>query len=159
MTPYSVAGSPAGALYGATFDHIGVVVKTLEKGRRSLQQTLGIREWTVELEDPVNGVHVTFGRDPCGVVYELLAPLDAQSPVQGALQARKNLLNHVAYLVPNLGEAAALMRAAGCAPTAEPKRAVAYGNRMIQFFVTPLNVIVELIEAPGHIHNFVAMDA
>jgi methylmalonyl-CoA/ethylmalonyl-CoA epimerase len=150
-----LAANAASALYGATFDHIGVVVKSLEKGRRSLQQTLGINEWTAALEDPINGVHVTFGRDPCGVVYELLAPLDAHSPVQGALQARKNLLNHVAYLVPNLGEAAARMRTAGCAPTADPKPAIAYGNRMIQFFVTPLNIIVELIEAPGHRHNFV----
>ena len=154
MTTYSVAANPAGALHGAAFDHIGVVVKTLEKGRRSLQQTLGIIEWTIELEDPVNGVHVTFGRDPSGMVYELLAPLDALSPVQGALQARKNLLNHVAYLVPNLGEAAARMRSAGCASTAEPRVALAYGNRMIQFFVTPLNIIVELIEAPGHKHTF-----
>ena len=155
MTSYPVAANPASALYGATFDHSGVVVKTLEKGRRSMQQTLGISEWTAELEDPINGVHVTFGRDPCGVVYELLAPLDAQSPVQGALQSRKNLLNHVAYLVPNLREAAARMRTAGCAPTADPKPAIAYGNRMIQFFVTPLNIIVELIEAPGHCHIFV----
>lgn len=155
MTPYPVAANPASALYGATFDHIGVVVKSLEKGRRSLQQTLGIVAWTAELQDPINGVQVTFGRDPCGVVYELLAPLDAQSPVQAALQSRKNLLNHVAYLVPNLGEAAARMRAAGCMPTADPKPAIAYGNQMIQFFMTPLNIIVELIEAPGHQHNFV----
>ena len=159
MTPYPVAANPASALYGATFDHIGVVVKSLEKGRRSLQQTLGIVEWTAELEDPINGVQVTFGRDPCGVVYELLAPLDAQSPVQAALQSRKNLLNHVAYLVPNLDEAAARMRAAGCMPTADPKPAIAYGNRMIQFFMTPLNIIVELIEAPGHQHNFVQTGA
>ena len=154
MTTYSVAANPAGALHGAAFDHIGVVVKTLEKGRRSLQQTLGIIEWTIELEDPVNGVHVTFGRDPCGIIYELLAPLDAGSPVQGALLGRKNLLNHIAYLVPNLSESAARMRSAGCAPTADPQPAIAYGNRMIQFFVTPLNIIVELIEAPGHQHNF-----
>ena len=159
MTPLSLGASTAGALSGATFDHIGVVVKTLEKGRRSLQKTLGIIEWTTELADPVNGVHVTFGRDPCGVVYELLAPLDVLSPVQGALQARKNLLNHVAYLVPNLGEAATRMRSAGCAPSADPKPAIAYGNCMIQFFVTPLNIIVELIEAPWHRHSFIPADA
>jgi methylmalonyl-CoA/ethylmalonyl-CoA epimerase len=155
MTPDLTSANPASALYGATFDHIGVVVKTLEKGRSSLQQTMGISEWTAELEDPVNGVHVTFGRDASGVVYELLAPLDTHSPVQGALQGRKNLLNHVAYLVPNLGEAADRMRSFGCAPTADPKPGIAYGGQMIQFFVTPLNIIVELIEAHGHQHKFV----
>ena len=159
MTPYPIAANPASALHGATFDHIGVVVKTLEKGRRSLHQTMGITEWTPDLKDHINGVHVTFGRDPSGVIYELLAPLDEHSPVQGALLGRKNLLNHVAYLVPNLGEAAARMRSSGCASTADPKPAIAYGGNMSQFFVTPLNIIVELIEALGHRHSFVQTDA
>jgi methylmalonyl-CoA/ethylmalonyl-CoA epimerase len=150
------ASAPASALDGARFDHIGVVVRTLDKGRLCLSQTLGIVHWTVPLVDTVNGVHLMFGRDPCGVVYELLAPLDPSSPVQAALQARKNLLNHTAYLVPDLAQAAQRMRAAGCAPTAEPKAAIAYGNRPIQFFVTPLNTIIELIEAPEHRHLFVS---
>ena len=146
--------TPPSPLQGAKFDHIGVVVKTIDKGRRSLGLTLGILEWTAPLRDPVNGVQVVFGRDPSGVVYELLAPLDESSPVQGALRAGKNLLNHVTYLVPNLDEAAQRMRATGCAPTADPKPAIAYGNCRIQFFVTPLNIIVELIEAVGHQHCF-----
>jgi hypothetical protein len=39
-----------------------------------------------------------------------------------------------------------------CVPTGEPKPAIAYGGRRVQFFFTPLHMIVELIEALDHRH-------
>ncbi|HEX7851702.1 MAG TPA: VOC family protein [Sphingomonas sp.] len=136
------------------FDHVGVVVKSLEKGRSHFVRALGISEWTAPLEDPVNGVHLQFGRDGSGMVYELLSPLGPESPVAGALAGRKNLLNHVAYRVADLRGAAEELRGAGCFPTADPKPAIAFGGAMIQFFVTSINTIVELIEAPDFAHDF-----
>lgn len=136
------------------FDHVGVVVKSLDKGCRHFVDALGVSEWTDPLEDPVNGVHLQFGRDASGTVYELLSPLDADSPVAAALAARKDLLNHVAYRVPDLAEAAASLREARCFPTADPKTAIAFGGALIQFFVTPIDTIVELIEAPDFAHDF-----
>lgn len=143
-------------LLGAQFDHIGLVVKSLDKGRRAMHQVHGITEWAQAVSDTVNGVHILFGRDPSGIVYELLEPIDALSPVYGALKARKNLLNHVAYRVAHLATSALAMRATGCAPIGEPRPAIAFGNGCIQFFVSPLNTVIELIEAPSHTHVFSA---
>jgi methylmalonyl-CoA/ethylmalonyl-CoA epimerase len=136
------------------FDHLGVVVKSVAKGRNALAEVLSIEEWTAEFRDPLNGVLVQFGRDPAGVVYELIEPLDVTSPVYTALTTAKGILNHVAYRVADLSVAAERMRSTGCAPTAEAKPAVAYGGRNIQFFITPLRLIVELIEAPDHLHEY-----
>jgi len=136
------------------FDHVGVVVKSLDKGRWHFISALGVNEWTDPLEDPLNGVNLQFGRDASGTVYELLSPLNAESPVAGTLVARKNLLNHVAYRIPDLAEAAATLREARCFPTADPKTAIAFGGALIQFFVTPIDTIVELIEAPDFAHDF-----
>jgi methylmalonyl-CoA/ethylmalonyl-CoA epimerase len=136
------------------FDHLGVVVKSVVKGRNVLADVLAIDEWTAEFCDPLNGVLVQFGRDPAGVVYELIEPLDETSPVYTALTTAKGILNHVAYRVADLSAGAERMRSTGCAPTAEPKPAVAYGGRNIQFFITPLRLIVELIEAPDHMHEY-----
>lgn len=136
------------------FDHIGVVVQSLEKGRGVFGPVFGIARWTSPIEDPVNGVRLQFGRDPTGLVYELLVPLDQKSPVQIALQQRKNILNHVAYRIPDLAVAARHMREARCMAIAEAKPAVAFDNRLIQFFVTPIGVVVELIEAPDFSHDF-----
>lgn len=136
------------------FDHIGVVTRSLEKGRKVLEATVGVHEWTRTWDDPVNGVFIQFGRDASGVCYELLVPNGPDSPVQEALSTRKAILNHVAYLVDDLDAAAARLLDGGCAPAGPPKPAIAYGGKRIQFFVTPLWLIVELVEAPGHEHVY-----
>lgn len=136
------------------FDHIGIVAATLEQGRSTLESTLPIAGWTAEFADPVNGVYVQFCRDACGIVYEVVAPLGERSPVAGALASRHNVLNHVAYLVSDLGAVRQRIRQSGIVPVAPPKPAVAYDGRPIQFFVTPLRFIIELIEAPDHQHQF-----
>lgn len=129
------------------FDHLGVAVKSLAKGRRSLETALGISEWTEEIADAVNGVRLQFGRDRAGVVYELLEPLGENSPVSEALRSKRALLNHVAYRVRDLDAALEQMRAGGAMPTSQPNPAIAYGGARIQFFVNGAGFIVELIEA------------
>jgi methylmalonyl-CoA/ethylmalonyl-CoA epimerase len=136
------------------FDHLGVVVKSLAKGRAALEAVFRIGEWTEEFRDTANGVLAQFGRDPAGVCYELLEPLDSGSPVYPALEGNKAILNHVAYLVRDLDGHAARLERAGCARTSEPKPALAYGGKRVQFFVTPLRFVVELVEAPAHAHRF-----
>lgn len=136
------------------FDHIGLVVKDLAEGRAFLRSALRVRKWSAEFDDPVNGVLLQFGADAHGLCYELLQPSGDASPVKAALKSQKAILNHVAYLVENLEIAAESLTEEGCIATSEPKPAIAYGGRRIQFFVTPLNMIVELIEAPGHRHAY-----
>ena len=136
------------------FDHLGLVVKRLDKARGQMAKLLAIGDWTATIDDPINGVRLAFGRDPAGVVYELLEPLDETSPVYPALEGGKAILNHVAYRVADLGAGAARLKAGGAAKVSEPKPAIAYGGRPIQFFVTPLRFIIELIEAPDHQHAF-----
>jgi methylmalonyl-CoA/ethylmalonyl-CoA epimerase len=116
---------------------------------------LDIRAWTVEFSDSINGVVCQFGRDVSGVCYELLEPIGESSPVFPALQSGRAILNHTAYLVDDLAAAGERLHRHGCARTAEPRPAVAYGGCRIQFFVTPLRFVIELIEAPGHEHAYV----
>ena len=136
------------------FDHLGIVTKSLQRGRKALA-ALGVEAWTEAVTDPVNGVHIQFGRDRAGVVFELLEPIDEDSPVYPALTSGKAILNHVAYIVPELEPAGETLRRGGYAPAGEPKPAIAYGGARIQFFVTPVRFIVELVEAPGHEHLFI----
>lgn len=140
------------------FDHIGIVVANLQTGRSHLARILPIAEWTREIADPGNGVRLQFGRDASGICYEVLEPLGPASPVASALAKNGPVLNHIAYRVEDLNEAAEHMRAARCARTAEPRPAIAFGGRRIQFYVTPLHFIIELIEAPGHRHSFTPAD-
>ena len=139
---------------GWTFDHIGLVVKSLPKANAILSGTLGIADWTEPLRDAVNGVHLQFGRDAAGMVYELLQPIDSTSPVYSALSGGKAIINHVAYLVDDLASGAEHLCHLDSVATSDPKPAIAYGGARIQFFVTPLRFVIELIEAPRHTHVY-----
>ena len=136
------------------FDHIGVVVRRLDTGRDHLSRLFEIDRWTAEFDDPVNMVRVQFALDPSGICYELVAPFGDESPIAEVLRTGNRILNHVAYLVDDLAAAAARLRAARCVPAGPAKPAIAYSGRNIQFFVSPVRIIVELIEAPEHRHIY-----
>jgi methylmalonyl-CoA/ethylmalonyl-CoA epimerase len=135
------------------FDHIGVIAPRLETGRKHLA-LLGVGDWTVEFRDEGIGVYVQFGRDASNVCYEIVAPLGETSPVSQALKDRRAIINHVAYRVRDLAQEAERLRSQGCFVVGAPQPAVAYGGARVQFFVTPLRMIVELVEAEGHAHGF-----
>ena len=139
------------------FDHAGVVVGQMAAGRDHLSALLGITQWSEEFADPGIGVYVQFGLDPSGMCFELVAPLRDDSPVSRALAVRDRILNHVAYLVPDLEAETARIRRLRCLPAGPAMPAVAYGGKRVQFFVSPLYFIIELIEAPDHAHRYFEM--
>ena len=136
------------------FDHIGVVTASLDEGRAFLTRVLKISRWTQEFVDPGIGVAVQFGMGEQGPCYEIIAPLGQSSPVATALRTGKNILNHVAYLVEDLGRAAQELREQGCFPVADAQPAVAYGGQRVQFFICPMKFMIELIEKIDHQHAY-----
>lgn len=136
------------------FDHVGVTTTDLASGRALLEGASFVRAWTAEFRDAVNEVWVQFGRCDAGMCYELVAPLSPTSPITRVLSKKINVLNHLAYLVDDLPAAAARLVALEFVPVAEARPAVAYGGGLIQFFVAPSRLMIELIEAPGHQHRY-----
>jgi len=136
-------------------DHIGLIVPDIATGRNFLAAALGVTRWTPVVDDPVLQVSVQFGATPGHpLTYELVAPLGEDAPIANALRTGKHILNHLAYLTPNLEVSGERLRQAGCWPAGEPKPALAYEGRRIQFWMSPLRFVIELIEKPGHRHNF-----
>ena len=140
------------------FDHLGVIVQDLDQGRSMLSAALGIRRWTAEFEDSANDVFVQFGLCPSGMSYETIAPRSPASPVRTALKKRVNIINHVAYRVSDLASEADRLSAQGFIPLSEPRPAVAYGGRHIQFLINGDSFLIELIEAPAHEHRYFEYD-
>ena len=136
-------------------DHIGLIVPELATGREFLATALGITRWTPVTDDPTLQVSVQFGAAPGQpLIYELIAPFGEQSPIANALRSGKHILNHLAYLTPSLETSGDHLRASGCYPTGNPLPALAYQGRLVQFWISPLRFVIELIEKPGHIHPF-----
>ncbi len=155
MIPTSVPVALEFVPVALEFDHIGLIVGELAAGRAFLQHALGLTCWTDSIDDPGIKVRVQFGSAPGSpIVYELVAPLGEDSPVAGALRNSKSILNHMAYRTPDLRQSAAHLRGMGCFPAGDPQPAVAYSGCLIQFWVSPLRFLIELIEKPGHRHRF-----
>jgi methylmalonyl-CoA/ethylmalonyl-CoA epimerase len=136
------------------FDHVGVVVREIETGRKFFADTLGIDRWTEVFVDPGLGVSVQFGLGASGPCYELISPLGENSPISAALRNGQRVLNHVAYRTADLEGEGQRLGNQGCSAAGPPHPAVAYGGRRVQFWMSPLRFLVELIEAPDHEHAF-----
>jgi len=137
------------------FDHIGIVVRDMDEGVASLAALSGPLTWTRRFDDTGLGVSVRFGRCSMGVVYEIIAPLGEISPVRHALESRSNLLNQIAYRTRSLDESVARLRAGRLAVPASPAApALAFGGAPVQFLMTRLGFLIELIEIDRIVHQF-----
>lgn len=135
------------------FDHLGIICREIDQGKAFLGQTLGIDGWTDVVKDPIQRVHVCFGSESGGMVYELVAPSEADSPVSNALKQRVSIMNHIAYRCPRLTNGATVLTDAGCMPITRPQPSAAYGGAPVQFFFSPLHHVVEIVEADRPFHG------
>lgn len=148
---------PSGAA-DLVFDHIGIVVADLERGCDKFAGLLAPLVWTARFDDPGLGVSVRFARDGSGVVYEIIAPFGADSPVSRTVRARTDALNQIAYRTKSLEASVARLRHARALPVAAPKPAIAFGGARVQFLMTPLDFLIELIEVDHVVHQFSPRD-
>lgn len=128
------------------FDHIGLVVPDLASGVAYCRDVLGLSRFSTAVEDPLQRVWVQFVHDEHGLCYELVAPAGDDSPVTQVIKTRRNVINHLAYRVHSLQEGATRLREQRHLPLGPSQPAVAFGGAHVQFFLSPLGHIVELIE-------------
>ena len=129
------------------FDHLGVFVKSLDEGRTHFNKMFHIKTVSDELYDPLMKVSVQFLVDSSGIRYETVAPNGLGNPVDAVLRDSKNILNHVAYLTDDFENELLRLRVAGCLPLGKPMPAVAFNGSRVVFLLTPLRLILELIES------------
>lgn len=129
--------------------HTGIIVADFARGAKLLTGPMGCDAISEVIEDPVQRVAVQFFVDGHGNRFELIVPSAPDSPVSSLLDQKRNLLNHLAYEVSDLARAAETLRMNGCIPVGVAVPATAFQGNLIQFFLTPLSFIVELIEVRG----------
>lgn len=129
------------------FDHVGIVVRDMDQGEASVRASLPIIARSERFDDVNLGVSVRFLKDKSGLLFELLAPLGPASPVERIASTRVGVINQIAYRVPDLTAAARELRLSGALPIGPPKPAIAFSGAKVQFFMTPVGFVLELIEA------------
>ena len=128
------------------FNHIGIFSKNIKVGKKILCSYLNIKKIFKIFYDKNLGVKVIFITDTSNITYEIVAPYGKKNPVKKLLDQNKNILNHVAYKVKNFDNQIKILRQKGFAPLNTPKKAKAFRNKKICFFLTPLSFIIEIIE-------------
>ena len=129
------------------FDHIGLFVKSLKIGLHHLHELINVNRVSDVIEDPVLKVAIQFTYDSSGLCYELVAPFGKPNPVDSVLKANKNILNHVAYRTDEFDADVKQFRKKGCIHLGAPQSSKAFAGKRVIFFLTPLRMVIELIEA------------
>jgi hypothetical protein len=145
--PCANPSSSAKSALAMEFDHLGVFIKTLEQGRDMLHAILPIAAISDPIHDPLLRVSVQFLSDTSGIRYELVASNGPGNPVDAVISEQRNTLNHAAYRAKDFDSQVGRLREARCMPLGEPRPAAAFGGVRVLFFLTPLSMIVELIES------------
>jgi methylmalonyl-CoA/ethylmalonyl-CoA epimerase len=130
------------------FDHIGIFVKNLSTGRKYLSNIFLIKKKSRVFIEPAFKVKIQFLYDHSGICYEIIAPSSSRSSsiVTKVLNEKKNILNHIAYKTKNLSKTIKKLRVAGFINLTNPKKMVAFKGKKAIFFLSPLGLIIELIE-------------
>ncbi|HEY6342911.1 MAG TPA: methylmalonyl-CoA epimerase [Bryobacteraceae bacterium] len=140
-----MSGSENTKSQGASLDHLGIAVRSIERALTFYQQQLGLH---VSLRETVAREKVHVAMLPLeGSRIELLEPAEADSPIGKFLEKRGEGLHHVAIKVPDLPAAVERLRASGARLLNDP-RPGAGGHLYV--FVHPAStggVLLELIQA------------
>ena len=127
-------------------NHIGIVVKNLEKSIKYYEEYFSFRLINPICVDPIQKVRVAFLRQSGQQFnFELLEPTSDDSPVMNALQ-KGGGLNHICYEVENITNAISYFRRKGSKLISGPDPAVAFDGRYVAFLFTKGNEVIEIVE-------------
>lgn len=128
--------------------HIGILVKDITEGIKHHEDLFGFRQLGEIVEDPTQRVRVVLmghsEDDP--VKIELIAPLDADSPVTDLLKKHQSLY-HLCFEVPDIESAKIAVRKKGAIVISQPVEAPLFDERKICFLFTKDHYVIELVES------------
>ena len=123
--------------------HVGIAVADLESALAFYRDVLGLEPHQLETVDGATIVALSFG----DAEVELLAPVEADSPIGKFLARRGPGIHHICYRVPDLDAALEACRKAGYRLVDDVPRKGAAGRRIA--FVHPkatAGILLELTD-------------
>jgi len=126
-------------------NHLGIAVKNIESSVVLYKESLGWKETTKLIYDPVQKVNVLFMSDSHGSKFELLEPVGDDSPISKMLTRRIGLY-HICYEVQDIKSKIKELTKKGFFLISDPVEAVAFDGRVISFLINSDNLIIELLE-------------
>ncbi len=126
--------------------HVGIIVNDIKKAIRSLKQVLNAKKNSRIIIDKNWKIKILFIKHKNKILFEIIEPLDNKSPIAGQLKKNINIINHIAYKCKNFEKDKKNIIKNGAIPVTPKKKALAFNNKKIQFFMTKEKLLIELIE-------------
>lgn len=126
------------------FNHIGIAVFSIDKTAK-VYLSLGYKK-SETVFDPIQNVNICFLEKDNLPMIELVEPVDENSPVNETLKKNGVTPYHCCYEVDDIEVAAGELQNERFIPTCKAVKAIAFGNKMVQFFYNKNVGLVELVE-------------
>ena len=126
-------------------DHIGILVKSIEK---SIKQWTEVFQYTQMTEIVVNTrqkVKVVFMKKKDSLTIKLIEPTDNSSPVYNAV-VKGVSLHHIGFKCENIDNEIVRLKKLGLRVVTKPEPGEAFGNKPIAFLFVKNNLNIELID-------------
>jgi methylmalonyl-CoA/ethylmalonyl-CoA epimerase len=126
-------------------DHVGIVVKSLEKGIEDWQTIFGYQQMTEMVVNTRQKVKVVFMSKNNSLPVKLLEPTDESSPVF-ALARKGGGLHHLCFKCDDMGTELIRFKEQNLRILADPQPGEAFENENIAFLYAKQGLNVELID-------------
>lgn len=126
-------------------DHVGIVVRSLERGAEDWERLFGYRRATEVVVNTRQKVKVLFLEKQGSLQVKLIEPSDATSPIQ-AMAQRGGGLHHLCFRCASLPAELARLQAGGIRILSPPQPGEAFENDAIAFVYAGNGLNVELID-------------
>ena len=126
-------------------DHIGLVVKSIEKGIEHWRNVFEYHQMTEVVINPKQKVKVVFLDKENSLTVKLVAPLDDTSPVF-RFAMKGGGLHHICFKCDEMTEELRRLDELGLRLLAPPEPGEAFENENIAFIYTKHGLNIELIE-------------
>jgi len=126
-------------------DHIGIVVKSLEKGIEQWTTVFGYKQMTEIVLNTRQKVKVVFMKKKGSILIKLVEPVDKTSPAYN-MALKGGGLHHLGFKCDNLDTEINNLQKHGLRVITEPQPGEAFNNNMIAFLFAKHGLNIELID-------------
>ena len=126
-------------------DHIGIVVKSLNKAINDWNKFFGYTQYTQKVENTRQKVYVVFFKKEGSIPIKLLQPIDKSSPVY-EFAKRGGGLHHICFMCNDVQQEVECLKQLGCRILINTEPGEAFENENIAFVFAKHGLNIELID-------------
>jgi len=126
-------------------DHIGIAVKSIDKGIAHWQEVFGYKQATEMVVNTRQKVQVVFMEKEGSLTVKLISPSDEKSPLHKFL-AKGEGLHHLCFKCDNLEDGLSYLQGKGLRIISPSQPGEAFANENIAFLFGKMGLNIELID-------------